>query len=546
MFRLKRSAKDFNAELEAHIRLETERLREQGLSEPDARAAARRAFGNLTQAQERFYESSRWLAWDYLWRDVRYVLRLLRKSPGFTVVAVATLAIAIGANAVVFSALNACILRPLSVPEPESLYGLQFGGGHHGALSYPNYVDFRDRNRSFDGLACYQMERVGLDTGRNLTRAWLYQVSGNYFDVLKIQPYLGRFFHASDERGAHSAPYVVLSYAYWHGHFQNDAGVVGRKVEVNKNPYTIIGVAPPEFRGTFLLLSPDFFVPIVSFESEEGLSRRAGWWIFETIGHLKTGVTPAQATADLSAISDDLLKAYPKENGKMYIALDRAGLYGDTFGRPLRGFVAALMLLAGLILLAACANLGSLFAARAADRSREVALRLALGSSRLRILGQLFTEALVISLTGGALGIWGGAMLLRRLSAWNPFPQFPTNVPVNPDVKVYVVAVLLAFVSGILFGAVPIRQVLQTDPYEIVKSGSLTKAGRRITFREALLAVQIAICALLVTSSMVAVRGLVRSLHSNFGFEPQGVTLVERIWIWRVTAKKPRRPCKSE
>src|SRR5207249_2483371 len=213
-------------------------------------------------------------------------------------------------------------------------------------------------------------------------------------------------FHSSDEHGAGSAPYIVLSYAYWHGHFQDDPGVVGRRAEVNKKPYTIIGVAPPEFRGTFLLLSPDFFVPMVSIEDEDALNR-----------------------------------------------------------------------LAGLILLAACANLGSLFAARATDRSREVALRLALGAGRLRILRQLFTEALVISLTGGAVGIVGGMLLLRRLIAWNPFPQFPTNVPLNPDANVYAVAALLAFVSGILFGAVPVRQVLDTDPYEIVKSGSVTKLG---------------------------------------------------------------------
>ena len=527
MFRRKRRSSDFHAEIEAHIRLETERLREQGLNEEDARAAARRAFGNVTQTQERFYESGRWLGFDYLRQDLRFAFRMLRKSPGFAFVAVATLAVAIGANAVVFSALNAFLLRPLNVPQSESLYGLQFGGAHRGALSYPNYVDFRDRNHSFDGLACYQMTRVGLDTGKNPTRAWLYQVSGNYFDVLKIQPYLGRFFHASEEHGAGSAPYIVLSYAYWHGRFQNDAGVVGRKVEVNKNPYTIIGVAPPEFRGTFLLLSPDFFVPMVSIESEDDLNRRAGWWIFETIGHLKAGVTPAQAAAELNSIGDYLQKTYPEDNGKVNVTLPRAGLYGDTFGRPIRAFVVALMLLAALILLAACANLGSLFAARAADRSREIAVRLALGSSRLRVLRQLFTEALVISLTGGALGLLGGTLLLRRLMAWNPFPQFPTNVPLHPDASVYAVAALLAFVSGILFGAVPVKQVLRTDPYEIVKSGSLTKLGRRLTFREALVAAQIAICALLITSSMVAVRGLIRSLHSDFGFEPDGVILTD-------------------
>jgi predicted permease len=186
-----------------------------------------------------------------------------------------------------------------------------------------------------------------------------------------------------------------------------------------------------------------------------------------------------------------------------------------------------LMLLAGLILLAACTNLGSLFAARAADRSREVALRLALGAGRLRILRQLFTEAILISLVGGAAGLLGSVVLVRALSLWQPFTKYPIHLQVKPDANVYGVALLLALASGLLFGAVPVRQVLRTDPYEIVKSGSLGRVGRRITVRDLLLGVQIAICAVLVTSSMVAVRGLVRSLHSNLGFEPQNAILAD-------------------
>jgi predicted permease len=518
---------EMEEELRSHIQHRADDLERSGLPRAEAERCARIEFGGHVRYKEESREAAGGTFVESIFHDLRLALRLLRKSPGFTAVAVVTLALAIGANAVVFSALNACLLRPLNVPQPESLYGLQFGEGARGYQSYPNYLDLRDRNRSLDGLAAYNMSQVGLDTGENPSRAWLYEVSGNYFDVLRIQPYLGSFFHSSDEHGANSVPYIVLSYRYWHSHFQDDRGVVGRTVEVNKHPFTIIGVAPPQFQGTFLLLSPDFFVPIVSLEDEGTLNARGGRWIFETIGHLKAGVTPAQASADLNSIGEYLQKTYPKDNGKMNVSLAHAGLYGDTFEGPIRGFVAALMLLAGLILLAACANLGSLFAARAADRSREVALRLALGSTRLRILRQLFTEALLISLAGGAFGILGGAMLLRRLSAWNPFPQFPTNVPLNPDTNVYAVAVLLAFVSGILFGAAPVRQVLRTDPYEAIKSGSLAKLGRRITFREVLLAVQIAICAVLVTSSMVAVRGLLRSLHSNFGFEPGNVILAD-------------------
>jgi hypothetical protein len=193
----------------------------------------------------------------------------------------------------------------------------------------------------------------------------------------------------------------------------------------------------------------------------------------------------------------------------------------------MRAFLAGLMLLAGLILLAACANLGSLFAARAADRGREVALRLALGSSRSRIMRQLFTEAVLISLVGGAAGLWGSVVLLHWLSLWQPFPQFAMTIPVSPDANVYLVALLLALASGFLFGAVPVRQVLRTNPYEVVKSGSSARAGRRLTVRDLLLVVQIAICAVLVTSSFVALRGLARSLHTNFGFEPRNAMLVD-------------------
>jgi predicted permease len=213
----------------------------------------------------------------------------------------------------------------------------------------------------------------------------------------------------------------------------------------------------------------------------------------------------------------------------MTFALARPSLYGDAMGRPMRAFVAGLMLLAGLILLAACANLGSLFGARAADRSRDVALRLALGAGRMSILRQLFTEAILISLIGGAVGLLGSVTLLHRMSVWQPVPTFPMNLPVSPDANVYVVAFLLTLASGFLFGAVPVRQILRTSSYEIVKSGSTGAVGQRTTVRDALLVVQIAICAVLVTSSMVAIRGLARSLHSNFGFEPQGAMLVDLV-----------------
>jgi predicted permease len=229
----------------------------------------------------------------------------------------------------------------------------------------------------------------------------------------------------------------------------------------------------------------------------------------------------------LNAIGADLEKTYPNDESQMTFVLARPGLYGDLLGPPVQAFLIGLSVLAALILLAACTNLGSLFAARAADRSREVALRLALGGGRRRILRQLFTEAVLLSLIGGMVGILCSAVLLRGLSAWQPFPRWPIHIPVNPDAKVYAAGLLLSIASGFLFGAVHVRQALRTDPYEIVKAGTIGRTRWRIAARELLLVAQIAICGVLVTSSMVAVRGLLRSLHTAFGFEPQNALLVE-------------------
>jgi predicted permease len=230
----------------------------------------------------------------------------------------------------------------------------------------------------------------------------------------------------------------------------------------------------------------------------------------------------------MNSIGAWLAKTYPADDDGVKFTLARPGLVGDMLGGPAKAFMAGMMLLAGLILLAACANLGSLFAARAADRSKEIALRMALGSRRGLILRQLLTEAILVSLAGGAVGLVGGIGILRWLSAWEPVPNIPINVPVNPDVWTFIVAFALAVVSGLLFGMVPVRQVLKADPWQIIRSGGTNLgAMRRFTLRDLLLVGQIAICAVLVTSSLVAVRGLARSLHSNFGFQPEHVMLVD-------------------
>ncbi|MGC2639688.1 MAG: ABC transporter permease [Acidobacteriaceae bacterium] len=463
-------------------------------------------------------------------QDFHYALRQLRKAPGFTFTALLTLAMAIGANAVVFGVLNGMILRPLHVPDPQSLYSIDRARESNLSESYPDYIDLKERNHSFDDLAAYAIPQVALDTGHGPVATWGLETTGNYFDVLGIHPWLGRFFHAADEHGPNSAPYLVLGYAYWHAQFQGDPGVVGRVVQINQHPFTIIGVAPPAFRGTLVIYSPNFYVPVVNHEQVDGtndLNDRGSRDLLQIMGHLKPGVTRGQAADDLNGIAAWLAKTYPREDTRARLSLTRPGLLGNAFSRPIEAFMGGLMALATLILLAACANLGSLFAARAADRSREVALRLALGSSRRRILRGLFTEAVLVALGGGALGFWVSSALLRRLADWQPFGNFPMHTPVTPDARVDCLALLLTLVSGLLFWAVPVGQVLRTNPYEVVKAGLGMRSGKRISAREALLVAQIAICAVLITSSLTSVRGLMRALHGNFGFDPSKAVLVD-------------------
>ena len=520
-------AQEMDDEVQSHIQLRADDLERTGLTRAEAERKARIEFGGQERVKDECHQAMGGNFLDVLIQDVRFALRMLRKSPSFTGLAILTLTLAIAANAVVFGVMDGLILRPLDVPQPENLWATVYGDDP-GFQSYPNYRDLRDRNHTFEDLAAFNFAFVGLDTGKDPTVASGFATTGNYFDVLKVHPHLGRFFGPFDERGPNSAPYLVLSYAFWHSRFQDDPSVIGRTVQLNKHPFTIIGVAQPEFHGTLLFISPDFFMPIMNQEQVEGkdlLNNRGNTHgIFEVIGHLKPGVTKDQAEADINTVGAYLESTYPKEFAQKNATLARAGL--TSFGGAVRQFMAGLMLLAGLILLAACANLGGLFAARASDRSREVAMRLALGSSRIRILRQLLTEALMVSLVGGAIGLSVSIVVLRRLSLWQPFPSAPLHLPVNPDVKVYIVALVLALLSGLLFGIVPVRQVLRANPYEVVKAGSGDRIGRRINVRDALLLGQIAICAVLVTSSMVALRGLVRSLHSNLGFEPQNTMLV--------------------
>lgn len=465
--------------------------------------------------------------------DVRYALRSLRNTPAFTAVAVLTLMLAIGANVFVLGVLKAVLLPRMDVIDPDGLYQIRIGPRRSGAMlttSYPAFEDFRQRNRTFSGMAGFYGYSGGTLSWRAGTTAVKgYEVTGNYFDLLGARPAIGRFFHAADEQGPHSAPYLVLSDHLWRSAFHADSGVVGTAVRLDEHPFTVIGVASARFHGTERFARPDYWIPIVNGRVRGGdhLHSRTRNALM-VIGRLEPGVTPQQATEDLNAIASRLANEYPKTDRGISVRLIRTGLYGDS-GEGIRGFLFGVTTLALLLLLAACANLASLFAARSADRGRELALRVALGSSRLRLMRQLLTEAVMVSLMGGAAGLLGGHLLLVALNRWQPpfgYGAQRLAISVDVDSGVYLAGTALALGSALLFGMVPAWRAWQGSPLQVMKSGPVDSTPRRrVALRDLLLGAQIAICTLLVTASLVAVRSTLRALHGPIGIKPQGVMM---------------------
>ena len=444
---------------------------------------------------------------EILLMDVRYALRVLWKAPVFSIVAILTLTLGIGANVVVFGVLNAVLLHPLEVSDPGNLYQLRLKPWTSGQLlttSYPAFQDLKKRNTTFSDMAAINAYSAAALSHRSgtLKEVQGFEVSGNYFDLLGVQPELGRFFHTTDERGPGSAPYVVLSDNLWRSTFNADSGVIGTTVELNRHPFTVLGVAPAQFHGTERFVWPEYWLPMVNEGQIEGgydyLHSRLGLSV-TVVGRLKPGVSPDSAAEDLNAIAASLAKEFPKTDRGVGLRLIQPGLYGDERD-VIRGFLVGVTVLAVLVLAAACTNLASLFAARAADRSRELALRIALGSSRRRLVRQLLTEAVIVSLVGGAAGMVTAGLLLGALNRWHP--SFG-HLVVGVDWRVCMASLILALGSALLFGTIPSWQASRSSPLQIMKNGPIESIQvRGFALRDLLLGVQIAICTLLVAASL--------------------------------------------
>lgn len=512
-------------ELRHHLELRTEHLERTGMSREQAQRQARIELGS----RERYRDEARaafglrWL--DDLRGDVRFALRTLRRSPGFTLTAIVSMALGVGANTVVFSTVNSLLLRPLPVDHPEQLYFINRSADNN--LSYPAYRDIRDRAQTISGALTYRITQVALGDERAAEPYLGCLVSGNYFDVLGLQPAAGRFFHAEDERGGqNAAPYVVLSYDVWQTRFHADPQISGKDVRVSGKPFTVLGVAPRGFVGTEAFLIPGVWIPIAMQPQIEGNS-----WLESRGSHnssamvrANAGVSASVVQGEMNRIAADLAREYPSTDGGTKFVLGKPGLFGERLRGPVEAFSAGVLFLSSLVLLAACVNLAALLGARAADRMREIALRVSIGAGRGRIVRQLLTESVVLTGLAGVLGAALAWPLLEFLSGWQPPIAIPVRLDVHPNLRVLLFSAGISILTGVVAGLAPALQAWKLNANDALKGTAFKR--RRWSFRDASLFVQTAICCVLIVSSMVAARGVAAVLAARPGLNPDGVSVV--------------------
>jgi predicted permease len=524
-----RVEEDLDQEVRAHLEMLTEENIRAGMPRHEAQRAARMELGGVEQVKEQVRDSRTGAFLDSLLQDLRFAMRQLRRSPGFTFTAILILTLGIAANVIVFGVLQALILRQLDVPRADRVMTLQpkVGGPF---VSHPEMRDVRDANTVFSAVAAAEIQDFGLEANGVTRPVWGCEVSGQYFEVVGIKAFLGRLLERSDDDHPGASEAAVISWSAWKSDFGADPNIVGKTVRIDKHPYTIVGVTPEGFYGTEKIAQVDLYVPMANEASLDGfdwLESRSYKNLFSIV-RIKEGITVPQAQAELNTITARVAQQHPKEEEGLALKLARPGLVGDFIGGPVRGFLAGVMGLAGIVLLACCANLGSLFAARTADRAREIAIRMAIGSSRWRIVRHLLVEALVISILGGACACALAWMALTGLANWHPPTQYPMKFLVVPQPSLILMAFLISVLAGVVFGMAPLRQIFKTDPNETIKGGgSRSPTGRRWALRDVLLAAQIALCCVTVTAAFVSLRGLGRALTMDLGFQPKNALLTQ-------------------
>ncbi len=464
-------------------------------------------------------------------KDIRYAIRGLLRRPLFTVIALITLALGIGANTAIFSLVNTVLLRPLPVPKPEQIVSVSLRGKSDPilAFSYPNYKDLRDRNQVLSGLLAYRFVPLALSRDAGNERIWGYEVSGNYFDVLGVQAIKGRTFAPEEDQTRLSHPVVVLSYHSWQRRFAGDADIVGKEVRLNNHAFQVIGVAPEGFKGTELVYTPELWVPISMNEWLEPGSQ----WLdnretsnFFAIGRIKDGISIPQAESSLNSVAQQLALEYPDTNEGQTVILTPPGFIIPDLRGSVVSFSWILMAAVAVVLLISCINLAGLLLARAADRRKEIAIRLAMGAPRRRLVRQLLTENVALSLIAGLIGFWVAIWIVNLLLALKPPIDFPLTIDLSIDWRVLVFALTTSLITGAIFGLVPALQSTKPALTSALKD-TTAQAGRgRSPLRSALVVAQLALSLVILIGAGLVTRALQKLQTMNPGFETQnGLTL---------------------
>jgi predicted permease len=514
---------DLSDEMQAHLDLMTSENMERGMPPGEARAAARRAFGNLTRTQEKARAAWQFPQFETVVQDIRYGLRGIRKSPSFSLVVILTLALGIGANTAIFSVVYSVLLRPLPYPHGERLVRLGESTAQASgvAVTWINFQHWRAENDAFEDMAASTGADLTL-TGRGdavLTHALL--VTSSIFRLTGMTPLLGRLFTEADDKPG-AAPTVVVTADFWQTRLGGDSHVVGESLELNGTSYQIIGVLHPGRK--YLWRSSEVYLPLGRTQSPS--AKRGDHRSIGGLGLLKAGTTATQARANLDAIMQRLALSDPgpEDDHRSYVAY----LADEMTGGDLRTTLLVLMGAVGLVLIIACANVASLLLVRSTARAREIAIRVAIGAGRARLARQMLTENIVIAAIGGALGLLLAEWCLRALILIGP-RNIPRLTEATLDIPVLLFAVVISVAVGILSGLAPVLNAGKVDLTSTLKEGSPTAGtGRRgQTFRSTLVIAEIAITLVLAFASGLLVRSLIVAQHANPGFNPQNLLAIE-------------------
>ncbi|HEV2489239.1 MAG TPA: ABC transporter permease [Candidatus Acidoferrales bacterium] len=526
--------RELDSELRFHIERQIAANIAAGMSSTEAHRQAMLEFGGVEELKEecRDMRKINWLQ-DFA-QDVRFGLRMLRKSPGFTAVAVLTLALGIGANTAIFSIIDSLLLRPLNVENPGQLAVLAFRQGSGPLLGQFSIADYRDiRSQTtvaFSDMLGFQLGFDGLSLEGKADRVLTNYVTGNYFSVLGLKPYLGRLILPSEGQTQGADPVVVLSYSFWQTRFGSDPTIIGKKVLINGKPSTVIGVAPERFYGLFPAPGVQAYLPVAMVSYYE-----LGWPAdfmenrilqnLYVLARLRPGANIGNAAAALNVVAQRLSTQYPNTDKGMTLSV-----YPERFARPDPGNASVLitssalfLALVALVLLLACANIANLLLVRATIREREMAVRAALGAARNRLIRQLLTESIVLALIGGFVGLLLGLWGSRAIASIDLHTPVPVNIYFGFDWRVFSYAFTAAFLMGILFGLVPALRISRAEISATLHESSRSVAAGKNRLRTSLVVLQVAGSLMLLVIAGLFTRSLAAVQHANLGFDPRHV-----------------------